>query len=51
MKILVSINNKTWYSHKFSNAFNRVWVWKRHYKRGHLWTPFVFLSVEKMNKK
>ena len=51
MKVLLSINKKTWSSHKFSNRFGYVWIWKRHYKRGHLWTPFVYLNIEKMKTK
>jgi hypothetical protein len=47
MKIFISINYKGWSSYKFSNALGLIWQWKRYYRKGHLWTPFIILSVKK----
>jgi hypothetical protein len=47
MKIFISINYGVWSGYKFSNAFGLSWQWKRYYKKGHLWTPIIILSVKK----
>ena len=48
MKIFLGISNDTWSSYKFSNAFGLIWQWKRYYRKGHFWTPFIILSVKRM---
>lgn len=46
---MIWINFDVWSSYKFSSLFKRAWVWKRFYKKGYLWTPFIFLEIKKIN--
>lgn len=47
---MIWLNYKGWATHKFSTRFKRAWIWKRIYRNGHRWTPFIVLEIKKINK-